>query len=122
MHVQPLEDQLHDARQKGVASLGHVYAKQGRIAEAREIVERLEERGRREPDVVLDLDFALVYSGLEDVDATFCYLESAVERRLSAILWLDGRPFDWVLKHDRFRQLRERAGLPPMADLDDSAP
>ena len=43
-----------------------------------------------DPDVALDRDFALIYNGLEDIDAMFRYLESAVERRLSAILWLRG--------------------------------
>ena len=107
---------------KGVASLAYVYAKQGRRADALEIVERLEEREQRDPDVALDIDFALIYNGLEDIDAMFRCLESAVQRRLSAILWLRGPPFEWVWKHDRFRQLRERAGLPPMEELDSSTP
>ena len=97
---------------KGVAGLGYVYGKQGRREDALEIIARLRDRADRDPDVALDIDFAMIYNGLGDADAMFRYLESSFERRLSAVLWLSWPPWDWVRSHPRFGELRETAGLP----------
>ena len=56
---------------KGVSSLGHAYAAAGQKEKALECLDKLKQREKLEPNVVLHMDFAFLYSGLKDYDNAF---------------------------------------------------
>lgn len=59
---------------------------------------------------------ATVYLGLGDTDATFAWLERAVQTRASALLYLAVDPrYDPVRSDPRFADLVRRIGLPQVA-------
>ena len=96
---------------KGMAPLGYAYAKAGRLAEARECLQKLKQREQIDKNVSLSLDFAVLYHGLGDVDKTFYYLEQAVEKR-QGVLFFKTHPAWKILRPDpRFQDLLRRIGL-----------
>jgi tetratricopeptide (TPR) repeat protein len=89
----------------------------GREEEARQLLGLLEERRLREPEVSLEVDFCFAHMGLGDVEKALDYMEEAVDLRLGFALFLGGhRLFDGVRSHPRFVRLRERIGLPALAE------
>jgi len=56
---------------KGLSSLGHAYAAAGHTDKAIECLEKLKEREKVEPNTVLHMDYAFLYSGLKDFDKAF---------------------------------------------------
>ena len=59
---------------KGLSSLGHAYAAAGQTDKAMECLEKLRQREKTEPGVLLHMDYAFLYSGLKDFDQAFFYL------------------------------------------------
>jgi len=53
---------------KGRAGLGYAYAINGDIDKARECLDKLAQREKVEPEVMLHMDFVVVYAGLNDLD------------------------------------------------------
>jgi TolB-like protein/class 3 adenylate cyclase/Tfp pilus assembly protein PilF len=81
--------------------------------EARQLMLLLEERRRREPEVSLEVDFALAHFAFGDHERTLDYLEEAVERRLGMVVFLKIIPPLQILSdHPRFKALVERVGIP----------
>ena len=97
----------------GAANLGHVYGKSGQVDEARRMLALLEERTQVQPEVVLDVDFAIVHMGLGEPDLALDYLSRAVDKRMGAMVFLASFA-PWAdLRHDsRFTTLLERIGFP----------
>ncbi|MGQ0812879.1 MAG: tetratricopeptide repeat protein [Gemmatimonadota bacterium] len=90
--------------------LGYAYAKSGRPAEARRILEQFEHESRRRyvsPDLM-----AIIYFGLDDRERAFQWLERAVEERSNWPLYLRVDPmFDTVRNDPRFQRLLKKMGL-----------
>src|SRR5205807_7754761 len=62
-----------------ISELGYVDAKLGEAAEARNIIEQLKERSKRE---YIDAEYiAMIYVGLGDKDQAFAWLEKAYQER-----------------------------------------
>lgn len=95
-----------------LAFLGHAFACSGRSAEAREIVERLQEVGKQR-HVSLYLT-ALVHTALGDVDTAFACLERGFEEQDEELAMLKMDPLLAPLREDsRFNNLLQRIGLAP---------
>jgi adenylate cyclase len=67
---------------KGVSSLGHAYAAAGNTDKALECLEKLQQREKAEPGVVLHMDYAFLYTGLGDYDKAFYHLHKTYEQRI----------------------------------------
>lgn len=96
------------------ANRGYVYARMGRQADARRMMGLLEARARVQPEVSLEMDFALLHAGLGDLDAAFAALERAADRRVGAMVFLRSSPlWDATVRADaRFGELVRRIGCP----------
>ncbi len=88
-------------------------AHMGRLEDARKLLSLLEERKAREPEVSLEVDFALAHLALGEKDRALDYLEEAVERRLGMVVFLHSSlAWENIRHHPRFRALAERVGIP----------
>lgn len=93
------------------ASLSYVYARAGKIAEARNVMDELEKRAKRtyiSPSVL-----AVMYAGLGDRDKAFALLDKACDERDGLLVFLKVEPSFDLLRFDvRFERLLRRVGLP----------
>ncbi len=101
---------------KGFSSLGHAYAAAGQIDKALECLEKIKQREREEPGVVLDMDYAFIYSGLKEYDTAFQFLNQTYEKRVGiaclGMIFCIRYPMLNELKSDpRFNQLVGKMGL-----------
>jgi eukaryotic-like serine/threonine-protein kinase len=95
-----------------LAQLGHLYAVQGKRADAQKVLAALKERALRR--YVSPYFFARVYTGLKEKEQAFAWLEKAYEARDEALTWLKVDPVMESLRSDpRFADLLRRIGLPP---------
>ncbi len=84
--------QVHRHTNKGLAPIGFAYAKLGQREKALDIVARLEERQRQEPDVVIDGDLMMVWWAIGDRDKVFYYLNQCIEKKMGPINYLFEHP------------------------------
>jgi adenylate cyclase len=101
---------------KGLSSLGHAYAAAGHADKALECLEKIKERQRLEPNVVLHMDFAFIYSGMKDFDNAFYYLNKTYEQRIGiaclGMIFCIRYPMLNELKSDpRFKELTGKMGI-----------
>lgn len=90
--------------------LGHVYGRMGRRAEAQSIIRELETRyAKKEAD---GRDLAVVYTGLNDRDQAFMWLERAFGDRSHhlAVLRLEPLLSDFLKDDPRWNELLRRVG------------
>ena len=93
-----------------LGSLGHAYAKSGRVDEALAVLERLDELSKSR--YVAPLERAYVHAGLGDLDRSFEWLEKAYEERSGDLLLARVFPIGKDIEHDpRFSDLIRRIGL-----------
>jgi tetratricopeptide (TPR) repeat protein len=98
---------------KVIPHRAYALARLGREEDARRLGRLLVERRDREPEVSLQLDFALLHTAPGETERALDYLEEAVEERLGVVIMLLRAPvFDHVRKHRRFKALLDRIGLP----------
>jgi len=95
-----------------IAALGHIYARSGNRRKAEELVAELKRlSGRR---YVTAYDMAVIYSGLEERDQAFVWLEKAYQNREGSLAYLKVEPWlDPIRSDPRFAELVHRLGLPP---------
>jgi adenylate cyclase len=97
---------------KGLLGLGYAYTQTGRIEEAQEVIRKMEQRQREEPDSVIDADLAGVWFGLGNRDKTFYYLNQCVDKRMGPVSYFLEYPAYKGIKDDpRYYQLLNRMGL-----------
>ncbi len=94
-----------------LALLGHVYARLGRRSEAEGVITELE---KRHTDKVADgRELVVVYTGLDDKDKAFAWLEKAFEDHSVFLVFLKLEPLMEILHGDaRWSDLERRIGLP----------
>lgn len=97
---------------KGVTPLGFVYARLGNHQEVKKCFEKLEERQKRESEVSLSIDYAVIYLGLRDYDKVFEYLEKGFNEKLGGLVFLRTRHWREIQSDQRFNNLIERMNLP----------
>jgi tetratricopeptide (TPR) repeat protein len=101
---------------KGLSSLGHAYAAAGYIEKARECEEKIKLREEKEPGVLLDMDYAFLYSGMKEYDLAFHYLNKTYEQRMGiaclGMIYCIRYPMLKGLKADpRFTELLQKMKL-----------
>lgn len=93
-----------------LASLGCAYARSGRKADARKIVEDLKEQSKRKyiaPSVIAE-----IYTALGEKDQAFAWLDKAYEDHDFILVLLKIEPsFDGLRSDPRFAALLKRIGL-----------
>ena len=92
------------------ALLGHVYGRAGNRPKALRMLDELTTMSRLR--LVSPVDFAVVYAGLGDADATFHWLEKAYQTRAVRITEMRSMYFDGVRSDARYAELMRRVGLP----------
>ncbi len=95
-----------------VSALGHAYAVSGGKDQAQKVIVELKQlSGRR---YVAPFEIAVIYIGLGDKDQTFEWLEKAYQDHSPWLIYLKVDPrFDSLHGDPRYRDLRQRMGLPP---------
>ncbi len=105
-NFQQLGDQPH-----ALGHLGNLYARMGKVAEARAILPKLEQRVTK--DGLGRYEIALIYAGLGDKDQAFAWLEQSVAAHDKGMTYLKIDPcLDPLRKDPRFRHLIQRVELP----------
>jgi tetratricopeptide (TPR) repeat protein len=90
--------------------LGNVYARMGRTADARNLIDRLAADVRR--DGVGQYEIALIYAGLGDRNQAFQWLEAAYRAHDVGLVYLKVDPCLDPLRSDpRLDALMQRIGL-----------
>jgi adenylate cyclase len=70
---------------KGLSPLGYSYGKLGETEKAMEIITKLEQRQREEPNIIIDGDLLMVWWGLGNMDKVLYYMEKSIGKRASAV-------------------------------------
>lgn len=70
---------------KGLAPLGYAYAKLGQTDKVLEIIAKIEQRQREEPNVVVDGDLLVIAWAMGDIDKVRYYFGKSVSKRISAV-------------------------------------
>jgi len=93
------------------ATIGYVYGRMGRAADARKVIADLQEQSKK--GYVAPTNFAKIYIGLGDKDQAFAWLEKGYQQRDFWLTFLKGDPvFDSLRSDPRFQDLVRRIGLP----------
>jgi serine/threonine protein kinase/tetratricopeptide (TPR) repeat protein len=93
------------------ATIGYVYGRMGRAADARKVIADLKEQSTK--GYVAPSNFAKIYIGLGDKDQAFGWLEKGYQQRDFWLAFLKGDPiFDSLRSDPRFLDLIRRIGLP----------
>ncbi|HEX8773911.1 MAG TPA: winged helix-turn-helix domain-containing protein [Pyrinomonadaceae bacterium] len=102
--------EIHSASWDPLASLGHVYARAGRRAEAEKMLATLQELAKKDSRALYGV--AAIYGALGDKDKAFEWLEKGLEARAVRPRDLRYDPDLDILKGDpRFNELLRRFGL-----------
>ena len=93
------------------ATIGYVYGRMGRAADASKVIADLQEQSKQ--GYVAPTDFAKVYLGLGDKEQAFAWLEKGYQQHDFWLTFLKGDPmFDSLRSDPRFQNLVRRIGLP----------
>jgi eukaryotic-like serine/threonine-protein kinase len=113
-HFQEAIDELKkagDFTAEPYATIGYVYGRMGRTADARKVLADLQQQSKT--GYVAPSNFAKIYIGLGDKDQAFAWLEKAYEQRDFWLTFLQGDPtFDPLRADARFQALVRRIGFP----------
>jgi serine/threonine protein kinase/Tfp pilus assembly protein PilF len=95
-----------------LGGFGWVYAQTGRTGEALKILEELRERAQMQ--YVPSWSFAVIYSGLGEMDKAFDWFEKAVDEREPLMLHIHVHPnYDSLRTHPRYKALLRKMNLEP---------
>jgi tetratricopeptide (TPR) repeat protein len=102
---------LTDSPLRGITGLGFAYARAGQIDNAKQILNKLEERESVEKDASISSDFAMIYMALQDYDKVFYYLEKSTPDRFGLVFFKTHPLFEDARKDPRFIKWVEKAGF-----------
>jgi len=101
---------LEGFRHKSLSGLGYLYAKNNEMEKAKKCLSELEEMNT--PDLPLDVEKAIIYTGIEDFDKTFEFLNTACDKRLSGLNFIKSKHWKNIHHDSRYIDLLKRMGLP----------
>ena len=103
---------MFDDPLKGAAPIGFIYAKMGETEKAQEMLSLLEQREKRDEQVALEIDFAIIHSGLGNVDKVMEYLERAYRKKLGTLIFMLSFPgWRYLKTNPKFVDLKNRVGV-----------
>jgi TolB-like protein/class 3 adenylate cyclase/Tfp pilus assembly protein PilF len=97
-------------KSKAISGLGYAYSKLEQPEKSREYLELL--KGMNSEDVPMDMDMAIIYSGLGEWDKVFDLLNSAIDKRLGGLNFINGKYWKDIHDHPQFKNLLQRMNLP----------
>ncbi|GBD88971.1 transcriptional regulator HilA [bacterium BMS3Abin03] len=101
---------------KGLTGLGYVYAQTGQRDKALDCIKKLDERSKRDKEVSLFIDYFIIYTGLEEYDKAFYYLEKSIKER-NVGFFIKTHPVAEKIRHNpRFNELVKNIGKSNIAD------
>jgi hypothetical protein len=83
-----------------LAPVGYAYAKLGQREKAMEIISKLEQRQKDEPDTAMDGDLFMVWWALEDREKVFYYVRNCINKNLNSIYYYLEHPAMIGIKED----------------------
>jgi TolB-like protein/lipopolysaccharide biosynthesis regulator YciM len=95
---------------KGMVGLGYAYAISGKIDKARECLDKLAQREKIESEVLLHMDYVVIYTALKDFDKVFYYLEEGLKQKAGVFFLKTAKIFKDLRKDSRFQQLMTAYG------------
>ncbi len=93
---------------KGLTQLGYIYAKTGREDKARDCLNKIIDRSKREKDTNLEVDLAIIYTGLGEFDHAFECLEKAFKEKHGGLLFIRSIHWKEIEKDPRMDDLLKR--------------
>ncbi len=97
---------------KGMVGLGYTYAVMGNIEKAEECLEKLAQREKLEPEILLHMDYVVIYTGLNDFDKAFFHLEEGLKQKAGIYFFKTATIFSELRKDPRFKKLMIDYGFP----------
>ncbi|MGB5847144.1 MAG: adenylate/guanylate cyclase domain-containing protein [Ignavibacteriaceae bacterium] len=101
---------LKDIKSKAIAGLGYVYAKTGETSKALKCIQELEDL--HNPELPLDIEFAIINIGLGNLDKAFNFIDEAYEKRLPGLNFIKSRYWREIQDDLRYKELIKKMGLP----------
>jgi len=95
---------------KALSGLGYIHAKMGEIEKAREYLKSIEERNSE--DAPVEMDLAIIYSGLGEKEKVINLLNAAVDKRLGGLNFINGNYWTEVHDYPGFKNILERMNIP----------
>ncbi|MEE9448708.1 MAG: adenylate/guanylate cyclase domain-containing protein [Ignavibacteriaceae bacterium] len=93
---------------KGQTALGYAFAVSGFTDEAKKCLRKMEQREKKYKDVNLNMDYAVIYTGLKDFDKVFYYLDKSLDEG-NVAFFFKAHPFAEELRKDpRFQEYFEK--------------
>ena len=95
---------------RGQVGLGYAYAISGNIDKAKECLDKLSQREKIEPEVMLHMDFVVIYTALNNLDKLFYHLEKAFKQKAGVFFIKTALIFENLRKTTRYQQLMKKYG------------
>jgi TolB-like protein/Flp pilus assembly protein TadD len=97
---------------KRLFSMGCAYAKAGEINKAIDCIRKIEQLQLEVPEAIVDIDLAMVWLAIGNMDQAFHYLFQCVEKRLVPVAIIIEHPMFKIPREDpRFILLKEKLNL-----------
>ncbi len=97
-------------RHKSLGGLGYLYAKNKEIDKSLKFLKQLEQMDT--PDLPLDVEKAMIYTGLENYDKAFELLNSACDKRLGGLNFIKSKFWRDIHGDQRYIEILKRMNLP----------
>jgi TolB-like protein/class 3 adenylate cyclase/Tfp pilus assembly protein PilF len=95
---------------KALSGLGYAYAKLKKPQKAKEYIKILE--SINSDQLSTDMDLAIVHTGLGEMDTAFNFLNTAIDKRLGGLNFINGKYWKEIQDHPRFKEILQRMNLP----------
>ena len=97
---------------KGLMGLAFAYGTLGQSEEALLCIQKMEQLQREEPNSVIDIDLAMAWLGLGDLDKHFYHVNQCIDKRIGPLSYFLEYPVYDSLKNDpRYKEAKTRMGL-----------
>ena len=95
---------------KALAGLGYIYAKLDQGDKSKDYLEVLKKQDSE--DSPIDMDLAIIYVGLGEMDKAFDLLNTSIDKRLGGLNFINGKYWSELHNHPRFKEILQRMNLP----------
>jgi tetratricopeptide (TPR) repeat protein len=97
---------------KGLMGLAFAYGTLGQSEDALLCIQKMEQLQREEPNSVIDIDLAMAWLGLGDLDKHFYHVNQCIDKRIGPLSYFLEYPVYDGLKNDpRYKEAKTRMGL-----------